>query len=285
MVEYEEITESKPRIITARNKVVFLPRLTHAKPGTAEYDEWMMKNDWMVSFAVPSERKEVARRLALNLEQAFIAGEDDTVREIVDLLRQMRTRPFHELLPIQRWEMHAHNLAEYAGGGEVRETIRRALEKYSGTILEAMCGHTTYFEDTPKRNVICLDFCKASLERHPCPARRRIACDLNHVSETDHLPFFKNDELDTISVCFGYKYPESIQSVMREFRRILKPGGFLSFIENPKSEYKELARRPFEPGMAQGIMQHVGFRRTSVGRLRIRQRTFSGDFFHLEGMK
>lgn len=286
MINYREITEKKIRTITYPDRHVTLPRLTHAEFGTEEHEQWVMANHWMVDYSVFMDNKELAVELSHQLEQAFLANQSERVQEILEKLWSLRTKPYEELLPVEVWTRSAYQLAEYAGGGEVRNAITQKLGRYRGVVLEAMCGHTTYFADTPDREIIAIDYCLESLERHPCPHWRRIQCDLNQVTETDRLPFFKEGELDVVSICFGFKYPEKIEQLVREFKRILKQGGSLSFIENPCSHYEQLCRRPFVPKHARKILLDAGYQSVTIRKFRVsKSYSFSGDFYHVEAIK
>ncbi len=286
MISYREITEKKIRTITSPDRHVFLPRLTHAEFGTDEHEQWVMENHWMVDYHVFMDDKEKAVELSHQLEQAFLADEKEDLQIILEQLKSLRVKPYEQLLPIEVWTRHAYQLAEYAGGGEVRHAITQKLGRYKGAVLEAMCGHTTYFADAPERKVIALDYCLQSLERHPCPHWRRIQCDLNQVTETDTLPFFKEGELDAVSICFGFKYPERIEHLVREFKRILRQGGFLSFIENPCSHYEQLCKRQFVPKHAREILLDAGYRSVTIKKLKVRSSySYSGNFYHVEAVK
>jgi SAM-dependent methyltransferase len=186
------------------------------------------------------------------------------------------------MTPRDTWENGAYQLTKYHGCDLILASLWKELSSYTGEILEAMCGHISYFAETENTSVTALDYCRASLERYPFPKRRRVCCDLDRIRNGTQLPF-ETAQFDVVSICFGFKYPEDIHSLGREFRRIIKPGGTLSFIENPTHQYQALIKRQFSPELAQEILLSCGFKSVKVKTIPIRDRNlYTGEFFHTE---
>lgn len=52
MVQFEEITEIRERVVEVTDRIVFLPELTDYKKGSTEYLLWSMANNWMLNYSV-----------------------------------------------------------------------------------------------------------------------------------------------------------------------------------------------------------------------------------------
>jgi SAM-dependent methyltransferase len=267
---------------------VALPRLTLAAFRTPEHDQWVEDNGWMVDYSVFMDDKEKAKGLAEKLQEAFLQNPSHPdIPSLVSELWRLRSKSLEERTALEYWTHSAYQLADYCGGFDPYNTIRGRLKGYSGEILEAMCGHITYFGESSKRNVIALDYCRTSLERYPFPHRRRIQCDLDQVSGTAQLPFFSEGALDAISICFGFKYPRHIEKLVTEFRRILKPSGILSFIENPGHGYENLCLRRFNQKEIRELLKTAGFDSVTISELKIQgwDEQSRSPFYHVEATK
>ncbi len=289
MVMFREITEVKERKPVYTDRFVVLPRLTTAPFGTPEHEAWVMNNWWMANYRVFMDDKPEAVRLANELSKVFKRNPDDPlIGEILKKLRMLELKPYETLSPIEKWTRGAFQYVDYTGGYDVHALISRRLNKYSGAVLEAMCGHMSYFKESPDRTVTALDYCTESLKKYPVPSRRRIECDLNQIRGDVKLQFFNEGEFDAISICFGFKYLADICLLAKEFRRILKPDGVLSFVENPKSGYEDLYHRNFDRNGAREVLMKSGFRTVTIRAIPIPQSVWQkerGNFYHTEAVK
>ncbi len=259
MIRYEEIKTVAPRKSVYPYKAVFLPHLTKAVPGSEEHLKWQMENWWMVDYHVMSADKPKAVALALRLQDLYVNNEKDPeIPNIVAELRALRSIDFCNFTPEQRWWWGACQLKNYAGNCDEWDAIVKALEVYKGQVLEALSGHHSYFEPSQLREITALDGCKESLERYPY-STRRICCDVDQIADGGFFPFCDPNHFDVVSVCFGYKYPANVASLMREFRRILKPNGTLSFVESKTHGYPELKKREFTPEKIIVEFEEAGF--------------------------
>lgn len=285
MIAYREVTAVAKREFEYPQRYVVLPRLTIAPFRSPEYERWVEENWWMVDYSVHMDDKKKAVALSYELERAFTENPDHPeIPRILDRLRKLRSNNFARRTALEHWSHSAYQLVEYCGYPQERETITKRLDRYSGEVLEAMCGHSTYFEESACRTVTALDFCAASLERYPVPSRRRIECNLNRIRGRNSMAFFETASFDTVSICFGFRYPRYIRALVGEFRRILKPSGILSFIENPAHGYENLCRRMFVPEEAREILCTAGYSSVQITGLRIRRKGSRPHdrFYHVE---
>lgn len=285
MIAYNEITTVTERKITYPDRYVVLPRLTNAPFPSKEHEQWVQENWWMVDYSVFMDNKPEAEELAKQLQQAFSENSAHAdIPKILDRLRVLRVRDVDKMTPLEYWTRSAYQLANYCGDREVFEVIRTRLEGYTGEILEVMCGHTSYFLESPKQKVTALDYCKLSLERYPFPERRRIECDINQVHDGGKLDFFKDEQFDAVSICFGIKYPKYINELVCEFKRILRPSGILSFIENPHHGYTHLYHREFIQKDVRSILSQSGFKSVRIDPIEIPTWNYAdrGTFYHVQ---
>ncbi len=270
MIIYEEVTTTAEIKRVYPERRVWLPALTLAPPHSPEYDQWIRDNWWMVDYSVFMGDKAQAQELAQKLQGAF--SENPSHPDIPNLLgklKQLESKSPGKRTPLEYWTHSAYQLANYCGGIDVYDTICEKLDAYSGEVLEALCGHSTYFTESPRRSITALDYCKVSLERYPFPHRRRIQCDLDQIRGAAQLSFFSEGQLDAISICFGFRYPKNIGKLIAEFRRVLKPSGILSFVENPGHGYEHLSHRHFVQGNVRRLLKHHGFGSVSIHRMDI----------------
>lgn len=287
MIQYEEITATAPLEPEYLSRIVILPR--PKSPGEERVLELHCDRpyEWMNSYSVHKENKYEAQRLAIQLEEAYAEPNlnHDKIEGIIEKLKELRLKSTGEMTTLERWAHSAYQLADYCGGPNAYREIITRLNGYRGKILEAMCGHMTYFQEIPERNVISLDYCAVSLERCRYPQRRRICCDLNQVNGGTALPFFQKEEFDVVSICFGYRYPEYMEPLLVEFHRLLASGGRMSFIENPSHGYPELCKRKFDPGELQRLLVDVGFRNVTADIFMTSDSFSKSTYHHIQAAK
>lgn len=215
--------------------------------------------------------------------------EDPEIENILERLRELRLPDYEDWKPIDIWEKSSEQMVEYYGNPEVRKIISNILgTKYSGEILEAMCGSESYFDNLcPRTNITLLDYCKTALEKHRFPERKRVCCDLNQIGKRGDLGLFSDNQFDVISICFGIKYPDNLDILSSEFLRILKPGGILSFFENENSEYKRLRRRSLDIPVIKKMFLDNDYSSFSVRHVNMSDvwNEEAGRFYHLEAVK
>ncbi|MEN9605049.1 MAG: hypothetical protein RJB39_734 [Candidatus Parcubacteria bacterium] len=288
-IDYKEVVAVADRKPLQESRMILLPNISRHLFGSPEGMEEMATQAWMSSFTVHKKDAERAKELAIELQTAFQADPDGSdVIAIITNLQALRLKSMHEYHADDIWRKGAFALTNYTGPPLVKQVIVRRLDRYDGDILEAMCGHTTHIAPSGNKKVVALDGCEASLERYPFPFRPRILCDLDQINEPGKELPFSTGYFDAISICFGFKYPEHLDLLLREFHRILKRGGKMSFIENPESEYPQLIHRRFCPITSGDLLQAAGFSGVSTEAIvgygtTVWNPIYRGHFFHLEG--
>lgn len=263
MIQFKDITQWDPNPLPSHpNRTICLPALTHCEAGSDGFIDWVLANDWIASYQVPAEKSAEAKRLAADLYSLWEEHGDQSHEAIQKVLRklfQIRAKKQAEFTALDQWVHGAHMLTSYVCFREIQDYIKRKLSVYKGCVLEAMCGHNSYFRHHHARKIVALDLCEESLVRYPHGNAKRFCCDLDQLAKGESLSFFDPDTFSAISVCFGYKYPKEIVSVMREFLRILQPGGSLLFFEARRHEYREFVQRTLETGRLRSELSGVGF--------------------------
>lgn len=247
MVQYEKIVGSEPREIQSKTKVIFLPiqLLCPVKLDSTEGFDWQLENDHLCNLAVNAEDRLVARELAIKLQH--LLEEDPNhpdSKGVIDQLMLLRAKPTSDFVAQDMWEAGAFALSCYCGESTT-EIVKSLLSQHTGRILEALCGHNSYFESDSTRQIVALDGCRKSLLRYSHPDAEKFCCNLDQVTGEEKLDFLTSESFDLISVCFGYKYPCVIESLLREFFRLLKPGGVISFVESKTHGYTKYTKREF----------------------------------------
>lgn len=260
MVQYEVITEVAPRKSIYPYRAVFLPRLISPEAGSEENNRWCEENWWMVDYFVTIPNKEKANQLSSELYSLWENDKGNPrIIEIVEELRVLRAKNVSDFDSLEQWSWSAQQMVNYAGDQEEWEAIWSALDDYHGNVLEAFCGHHSYFKTSSNRQIVALDYCVESLMRYKHPDALRICCDLNQVSGGKSLQFLKAEYFDTVSICFGYKYPDDICAIINEFRRVLKTQGKLSFVESKSHEYQKCKKRDFSRATLKRQLALAGF--------------------------
>ena len=168
MIIFREVTEVKERKSVFTDRHIPLPRLTTAPFGTPEHEAWVEANWWMVNYSVFMDDKPEAVCLSRELDMVFKENPESLlINELLEKLRKLELKPHHKLSPLERWTRCAFQFIDYTGGYEVHRIISKRLSEYSGAILEAMCGHMSYFDESSRRTVTALDYCAESLKKYP----------------------------------------------------------------------------------------------------------------------
>jgi demethylmenaquinone methyltransferase/2-methoxy-6-polyprenyl-1,4-benzoquinol methylase len=149
-----------------------------------------------------------------------------------------------------------------------RRTARRfraVLARPDAAVLDICCGTgdltMALLKHRPAgaRPILAADFAREMLSRaarkldaRKCAGRNAVALEADAL----HLPF-KSESLDLIVTAFGFRNLANYEAGLREFNRVLKPGGKLGILEFS------------EPGGLVGKAYAVYFRRVlpAIGRL------------------
>jgi SAM-dependent methyltransferase len=245
----------------------------------------------MVDYQVLFTQKDKALALAAELKAVFAQNPNHPeIPRLVSELKALHCPSPEERTPLEEWQWMAYQMPDDIGGGmEAKGKIRAYLSGRYATysnILEAMCGFNSYLVPRVGQMVIALDYCQEALERYPHPERRRIRCDLNQLSDNDHLECFAEGQFDAISICFGFRYLNDPVVAFRSLRRLLKTNGILSFVENPGHGYQDICKREFSPSHCERTLWQAGFRSITRQRLPFAVNSFekkSGyHFYHVE---
>lgn len=291
MLTFEYVTETKPREWFYPERHFPLPRVEPPPENrtSEEFKTWRERNEWLLNFTVHVSSAQEARELARNLWSLYRAGDGKEVERLLTELRALALPPFEKRVPLERWAFSAVQVPRDIGGPNKKKIRELLSSRCRGRVLEAMCGFNSYLDPSPDRKVVALDFCREALERYPHPERTRILFDLNLVTGSDRMEFFREESFDAVTVCFGFNYPHHPVSLFREFRRILSPHGALFLVENPAHGYWDLARRRFSPGLCRRFLRSAGFSEIRIERLPIAEEweRQSGNhrYFLVEAMK
>jgi demethylmenaquinone methyltransferase/2-methoxy-6-polyprenyl-1,4-benzoquinol methylase len=118
-----------------------------------------------------------------------------------------------------------------------RAAVRRANVRPGDRILDVACGTgdlTQAFAATPAAHVTGLDFTKEMLaiaEQKRAALRPERASKITYVEgDAMRLPF-PDSSFDIVSIAFGIRNVADPAAALREFARVLKPGGRLVILE------------------------------------------------------
>lgn len=270
---------------------VFLPLPQWLPQGDSEYPE---VNDWLARYrfldylSVSSRRKDLATEILHELESLsreyeseridiFFPGKEEKQKKRLEEIAGLISR----LIALQAecadfishkkhyWDRIAFNNCKTVGGLPAERSMiaRMCSERYRGRVLEAMCGFNSSFFPSNSREVIAIDGSREMLYRYPFQRRERICADLSKLQASGEcIPCFGASSFSAVVTSCGYKYlskPE-LGGVLREYRRILKRGGKVVFIENPQRHYASSIKRPFEPDTCAADLRSAGFCQVSV---------------------
>lgn len=267
MVQYELIEGSEPRQVQSKTKVVFLPLQLLCPFEFDSHDgwQWQLENPDLCNFAVNYWDKKLAKKLALKLQRLLeINPNHPGSQRVLDRLMGLKAKSPHDYSAADTWEAGAFALSCYCEDSTSEVVVSR-LQTYTGRVLEVFCGHATYFQSNPLRQITAVDGCKKSLLRYPHTSAKKFCCDLDQVAMGLKLEFLEPGSYDLVSICFGYKYPCQIVPLLKEFFRLLKSGGTVSFVESSKHGYAKYMQREFKgPGQLVDELTESGFANASA---------------------
>ncbi len=255
------ITETAERKWLYPERSVRLP-VWERPPGRSS--EWSEKHRWRLNYHVHLSNYEEADKLKKRLWEL---GENPDPQEeagIIERLRQIESPQYEDKTHVQRWGFSAVQMPTDWGpvGPKNKNKLKQLMTNLAhGTVLEAMCGFTSYFDNSPKiSEVVALDFCREGLERYDYPERKRILFDLERICRGEKMDFFEDNSFETIGVFFGMRYLLEMFPVFQEFQRVLSPGGKLLVVENPHQGYPDLLKHGFNPEQFASEVEDAGFR-------------------------
>jgi SAM-dependent methyltransferase len=191
---------------------------------------------------------------------------------------------YDELTEQERW---SHFTVQLPGdwGPEPQHRLdmrERLTQRASGLVVEAMCGFTSYIDDSEDiEEVVAVDYCREGLERYNRPERRRLLFDLDKVRKVGDIAFIEDQEVGTICITFGVNYIGNPGALYREFARILQPGGNVLLINGTACGYQDLVKRSFQPCIEKVHLEEAGFE-VDLTRLPYDSKYQSSDYYLIE---
>lgn len=282
----EYVTDVKPRKSEWPERHINLPPI-FPQPDFTDL-EYMALYEEYINFSVHVSNFPLAKELAKKLWVAYQENNREETQALLKKLHSLRVIPFGKRTPLKKW---AHMMVQLPGdiGGPNKKKIREILSaKCHGRVLEAMCGFNSYFEPSPNREVVALDYCREAVERYPYPERTRILFDLNIIYGDQRMEFFREGEFDAITICFGFHYIHHPIYLFREFRRFLSSGGQLILVENPHQCYRDIACRSFSPRYCTNFLRRAFFKDVKIEELPIAEdweQKAGGSYFLIEAKR
>ncbi|MDP7323879.1 MAG: class I SAM-dependent methyltransferase [Candidatus Woesearchaeota archaeon] len=207
--------------------------------------------------------------------------------EALEVMKQHRIESEDELTDAETWGKVAMQLpGDWGPIGEHRLELKRLLtQKAKGRVLEAMCGFTSYFLDSPDINeVVAMDFCREELELYDHPERQRILFDMNLVVNGGKIDFFPDGSFDTIGVCFGTEYFKDMVPIYHEFFRLCCDNGNVLIAGGTTQGLRGMIKEWFNPEKTAERLKRVGFD-VDVQELPYKTKSDRGSYFLVEGRK
>ncbi|MDX2177302.1 MAG: bifunctional demethylmenaquinone methyltransferase/2-methoxy-6-polyprenyl-1,4-benzoquinol methylase UbiE [Candidatus Sumerlaeia bacterium] len=156
---------------------------------------------------------------------------------------------FAEIAP--RYDLLNHLLSLNIDRLWRRETARRVLRGLRPqAILDVACGTgdlaVELSRQAPRARVYGADFTRPMLELATGKDRPRPAGPVRYVEADGMRLPFPDGSFDVLTVAFGLRNMEDYDAALREFHRVLRPGGRLAVLEFTQPE-SELVRTVYLP--------------------------------------
>jgi ubiquinone/menaquinone biosynthesis C-methylase UbiE len=123
-------------------------------------------------------------------------------------------------------ERYRHS-SVHAGGEDLKRMVETANLTGVERVLDAGCGagHTALTFAPHAAQVVAYDLTPSMLEQvKQLAAERRVSSVVTQEGDVEHLPF-ADDEFDLVVSRYSAHHWGSPAAALREFRRVLKPGG------------------------------------------------------------
>lgn len=227
----------------------------------------------MYSCSVHTDNQEYGKELSMELYNLLQAGEPilgNKIQDVLEAIQKIRLRPWEEKSPIEKWDCIAENLPGDIAGYWKTQLSRIVSSRVYGDTLEALCGFNSYIYPHLDRNVIAQDFSEKMLRRYEYPSRQRVLFDIDGLPKK-RLEFMEQS-FDNIFFIKGYKYVQSPIEMFREWLRLLKPFGTLSFIETTTAGYYDTLLREIDPHICRKELDFAGFSRITIETLPFKDR-------------
>lgn len=143
-------------------------------------------------------------------------------------------RMFADIAP--RYDLLNHVLSFNVDRGwrkELRDRLTPVLRRPNAQVLDLCCGTgdvMLHFAAIAAAPVMGADFCHEMLVAAGAKAARTGRRALLFEADALQLPL-ASSSLDAISIAFGFRNLANYTSGLREFHRVLKPGGVLAILE------------------------------------------------------
>lgn len=282
-----EVADREPKYMGGLT--VPLPLFDSSLIHNGTYEWWKQFNE-KTSFTFKSKcfYNSNGGKLFNELGLAIEKIDSNQVKEILPKMKKYCQPDFDDLEKVDKWsQMSIQMPGDWGPSPKKKDELKQLITSISaGTVLEAMCGFTSLFENSKKiKDVIALDYCREGLLRYDYPNRKRILYDLDKISNGEKINFFDDNCFDTIGVFFGIDYLKKPAHVHKEFNRILKKNGRLLVVGGTEDGYKDMLKRYFDPAITSSEMESAGFKTTVTQMKSLKRDSQNGEYYLVEGIK